>query len=69
MEENLIEAIQHKVAEIREEYIPAYQSIGPAGAFGVMVMRTAIQQAEHAVAMMDTAEMIRMLQELRDLKM
>ena len=69
MEENLIEAILSKIAEIRETYIPAYQSIGPAGVFGVMVMRTAIQQAEQAVATMDTVEMVRMLQELRDFKM
>lgn len=69
MEENLIEAIQSKVAEMRETYIPAYQSIGPAGTFGVMVIRTAIQQAEQAVATMDTVEMVRMLQELRDIKL
>jgi hypothetical protein len=69
MEENLIEAIQRKVAEMREEYIPAYQSIGPAGAFGVAMMRAAIQKAESAVATMDTVEMVRSLQELRDFKL
>ena len=69
MAENLIEAIQSKVAEIRETYIPTYMSIGREGAFGVFVLRTAIQQAEQAVATMDTVEMVRMLQELRDLKL
>lgn len=69
MAENLIEAIQSKVAEMREEYIPAYLSIGPTGAFGVAMMRTAIQRAEQAIATMDTVEMVRSLQELRDFKL
>ena len=69
MEENLIEVIQRKVAEMREEYIPAYQSVGPAGAFGMALVRSAIQKAEQAVATMDTVEMVRSLQELRDFKL
>ena len=69
MAENLVEAIQSKVVEMREEYIPTYQSIGPAGAFGVMLIRDAIQRAEQAVATMDTVALVSSLQELRDFKM
>jgi hypothetical protein len=69
MGENLIESIQGRVAKMREEYIPAYQSIGPEGVFGVAMMRAAIQRAEKAVAAMDTVEMVSSLQELRDFKL
>ena len=67
--ENLIEVLQNKVAEMREEYLPVYQTIGPAGAFVVAMVHSAIQKAEQAVATMDVVEMVRSLQELRNFKL
>lgn len=69
MTENLIEAIQEKCNQLRNEYIPAYQSIGPAGMFGVAMMRMAIERAENSIATMDTLGMISALKELREFEL
>ena len=69
MGENLIEAIQSKCNELREINIPAYQEIGPAGAFGVIMMKTAIAKAEKSIALGDTVGMVSSLQELREFKL
>lgn len=69
MAEGLIGAIQAKCNELRDEYIPAYEAIGPAGAFAIAMMRFAIKKAEEAVASGDTIGMISSLNELREFKM
>jgi hypothetical protein len=66
---NLIEAIQERCNELREEYIPAYESIGPAGMFGVAMMKMGISRAEEAIATGDTVGMVAALQELREFKL
>jgi len=67
--ENLIEAIQSRIEELKTEYIPAYMSIGPSGAFGIALMRSAIGAAEKAIANGDTVEMVRSLRQLRDFEL
>ena len=68
---NLIEAIQERCAELREVYIPAYESplIAGAGALAVMLMKDAMRRAEARIAIGDTVGMIASLQELRDFEL
>jgi hypothetical protein len=66
---NLIEAIQERCSELRTEYIPTYESIGPAGSVGVFLMKESIRKAEQAIAEGDTIAMVGCLQDLRDFKL
>jgi hypothetical protein len=68
MPENLIEAIQSKCREIREEMIPTYESIGPASFFAVSMMKQSVAQAERAIANADTVGMVSALKDLREYK-
>ena len=69
MAENLIEAIKSRCNELREEYIPAYQSEGVVGTFAIEMMRRSVANAEKAIAEMDTTAMIAALQDLREFKL
>jgi hypothetical protein len=69
MAAGLISAIQERCNELRDVYIPAYEEIGPAGNFGLIVIKAGIRAAEDAVASGDVVEMVRMLQELREIKL
>lgn len=69
MTESLGTALPAKMKEIRETYIPAYQSIGPAGGFAIAMMNQALTRAETAMAEGDTVSMIRVYQELCDFKL
>ena len=66
---NLIEAIQARCNELRNEFIPAYQEIGNSGAFAIALMRASIAKAEKAIAEMDTVGMVVALQDLREFKL
>lgn len=55
---NIIEGIQRQQARLREEIIPAYQSLGPCGAIALYVMNTAMKRADEAIATGDTVGMI-----------
>ena len=66
---NLIEAIQERCNVLRDEYIPAYESIGASGMFAVALMKSTIREAETAIATGDTVNMVKYLQELRDFKL
>jgi hypothetical protein len=63
---NLIEAIQERCNYIRETIIPAYDEIGPSGAFGKMMLRADIKDAESAIAGGDPIAMIATLKTLRE---
>ena len=58
MNDSLGEALPKKMQEIREIYIPAYQSIGPAGSFAIAMMNQALTRAEKAIIEGDTVAMI-----------
>jgi len=62
---NLIEAIQERCNFIREQVIPLYDEIGPAGAFGKMMLQQDIKNAESVIASGDCIAMIATLKELR----
>ena len=63
---NLIEAIQERCNFIREQVIPEYEKIGPAGMFGKMALQNDIRNAESVIASGDTIAMIATLKELRE---
>lgn len=54
---NLIEGIQQEL-ERNREILQAYRDIGPNGAFGVMIIKIKIQEAEQAIANGDTVKML-----------
>jgi hypothetical protein len=56
------------MSRIRDELMPMYASIGPAGGFALAMMRSSLDRAAIAMAEGDTVAMIRCLQELRDYK-
>ena len=69
MAPSLATAIQNRITELREEYIPAYQLIGRAGWFTLTTVKQAMLNAEQAIAAADTVQMARSLQELRGFKL
>lgn len=60
------EALPAEMARVRDELIPAYQSIGPAGAFGLLMLRQALDRAAKAMAEGDVVAMLRAYQELKE---
>jgi hypothetical protein len=58
--------LPRQMARVRDELIPAYQSIGPAGAFGLTMLRAALDRAAKAMVSGDVVEMLRSYQELKD---
>lgn len=69
MTESLADALPRKMAEIRDVYIPAYQAIGPAGAFGVAMMRASLDRAARALASGDVLEVIAAYRDLEEYKL
>jgi hypothetical protein len=63
---NIIEGIQQEVVRCRE-LLKQYEAI-PQGAFGAIMIKQTIAEAESAVAHGDTVEMIRKYQELKEIK-
>lgn len=66
---SMIEEIQKECNKLRDEYIPAYRSIGPAGNFAIAMMQSTITTAEQAIANGDCVQMIRSLQDLREFEL
>lgn len=58
-----------QMARVRDELMPVYQSIGPAGGFALAMMRAALDRAAKAMAEGDVVEMLRADQELREFKL
>jgi hypothetical protein len=54
------------VARVRDEVLPAYLAIGPAGAFGAAMIRADLDEAARALAEGDVVAMIRVYQALRE---
>ena len=62
---SLGEALPREMARVRDEVMPAYMSIGPAGAFALASMRADLDRAAKALAEGDVAEMARVLVSLK----
>lgn len=58
--------LPRQMARVRDELIPAYQSIGPAGTFGLAMLRSSLDRAARAMASGDIVQMLRSYQELKD---
>lgn len=60
----LAEAFPLEQARLRE-LIDAYRDIGPAGAFGLAMIRQTLARADAAVASHDTVAMLRAYEEMK----
>jgi hypothetical protein len=62
--ENVIEGIQRQCNRVRDELLPAYESIGPAGKFGAAMLKLAVKNGEAAIASGDVVQMVAAYKEL-----
>lgn len=58
MSESLGEALPKEMARVRDKVMPAYQEIGPSGAFALAFMRRDLDLAAKALAEGDVVAMI-----------
>ncbi len=59
------EELPKEVERVRDEVMPAYQSVGQQGAVVLGWMRASVDRAEKAMASGDVVEMVRAYKELR----
>lgn len=69
MVDTLGDALPREMARIRDEVMPAYQGIGPAGGFALAMMRRDLDEAARAMAEGDIVVMMRCLESLRSYKL
>lgn len=62
----LADELPKQMARVRDELLPHYDAIGPAGAFGAAMIRAELDRAAKAMAEGDTVEMIRVCQALKE---
>ena len=65
MMDTLGDDLPKQMARVRDELIPQYQSIGPAGGFAIAMMRRSLDRAATAMTKGDLAAMIAAYQELK----
>ena len=66
MTDTLGDALPREIARVRDEVIPAYESIGAAGAFGLANVKRSLDRATAAQTSGDVVEMLRAYQELKE---
>lgn len=59
------EALPKEMARVRDEVMPAYQSIGAAGAFALHCMRSDLDKAARAMMEGDVVAMLRCYEALK----
>lgn len=64
--ETLADALPKEMARVRDNVMPAYIEIGPAGMFALAFMRADLDEAARAMAQGDVVGMIRAHQKLKD---
>jgi hypothetical protein len=52
------DALPKEMARVRDQIMPTYQEIGPAGAFALVMMRADLDRATHALAVGDVIAMM-----------
>lgn len=62
----LAEELPRQMARVRDEILPHYDAIGPAGMFGAQMIRIELDAAAKAMAEGDTVKMIQLCQSLKD---
>lgn len=65
MTDTLGDALPREMARVRDQVMPAYQSIGPAGAFALTMMRADLDAAARAMAEGDVVAMLRAHESLK----
>lgn len=66
--DTLGDALPREMTRVRDEVMPAYQAIGPAGAFALAGMKADLDAAAKALAEGDVVAMVRVYQSLKDWK-
>ncbi len=66
---SLGEELPKEMARVRDEVMPAYIEIGPAGMFALTFMRRDLDAAAHAMAEGDLPSMIAAYQALKEYKL
>jgi hypothetical protein len=54
------------MTHVRDEILPVYLEIGPAGAFAVMMMRRDLDEAQRAMIAGDVVAMLRCYEKLKE---
>lgn len=67
--DTLGDALPREMARIRDDVIPAYESIGPAGGLAIAMMKRDLDSAARALASGDAVEMLRAYAELKEYKL
>jgi len=62
------DALPAEMARVRDRLMPLYQSIGPAGAPALFLMRASLDAAAKALAEGDVISMIRAYEDLKGFK-
>lgn len=62
---SLGEALPAEMARVRDVVMPPYMEIGPAGAFGLMMMRQSLDAATRALAEGDVIQMLVCYEDLK----
>ncbi len=65
MSDTLGEALPKEIARVRDQVMPAYIAIGPAGAFALAMMRQSMDAASKTMIEGDTVAMIRAYEDLK----
>jgi hypothetical protein len=65
---SLAESLPREMARVRDELMPLYQQIGPPGAFALMLMRKALDEAAEAMVSGDVIAMLRVYEDLKGFK-
>lgn len=68
MSTTLGEDLPRLMAHVRDHVLPAYLEIGPAGAFGAMMIRRDLDDAAKALAEGDVVAMLRAYNALKEAK-
>jgi hypothetical protein len=63
--DTLGDALPREMTRVRDHVLPAYQSIGPAGAFGLAMIRADLDAAQKAMIEGDVVEMLRLYKVLK----
>lgn len=63
------EELPRQMARVRDEVMPAYQEIGPAGTFALGFMRADLDLAAKAMAEGDVVAMLRACKKLEEYKL
>jgi hypothetical protein len=61
-------ALPREMARVRDHVLPAYIKIGPAGAFGLSMIRATLDEATRALAEGDVVAMLRLYLELKEIQ-